>query len=150
SHASLRTTNARTPTRNALGVNIGAQSAGRSRYKRTTIGQTAVYYLARVLSFRPFCLLARHSYRAAESMSTDSILDEYPLPKRKIRWVGLVFFVLLHAVALIGTPLYIYYRGVTGPELALFAFFLVATGLSTTIGYHRLFAHGTFETSPVV
>jgi len=83
-------------------------------------------------------------------MSIDSTLDEYPLPKRGIRWVGLVFFVFLHGVALIGTPLYIHYRGVTGPELVLFAFFLVATGLSTTIGYHRLFAHGTFETSRVV
>ena len=83
-------------------------------------------------------------------MSTGTTIDEYPLPRRGIRWLGLVFFVFLHAVALIGTPLYIYYRGVSGPELALFAFFLVATGLSTTIGYHRLFAHGTFEAAPVV
>ena len=81
---------------------------------------------------------------------SDTVSLEYPLPKRRIRWVGLVFFVFLHGVALIGTPIYIYYRGVTGPELALFAFLLIATGLSTTIGYHRLFAHGAFQASPVV
>ena len=83
-------------------------------------------------------------------MNTDPISDEYPLPRRGIRWLGLIFFVFLHAVALIGTPLYVHYRAVTGPELALFAFFLLSTGLSTTIGYHRLFAHGTFEALPVV
>ena len=83
-------------------------------------------------------------------MNTSSIADAYPLPRRGIRWLGLVFFVFLHAVALIGTPVYVDRHGVTGPELALFAFFLVATGLSTTIGYHRLFAHGAFQASPVV
>src|SRR5215831_16816893 len=83
-------------------------------------------------------------------MTTDLTLDEYPLPMRGVRWLGLVFFIFLHAVALIGTPLYVYYRGVSGPELALFVFFLVATGMSTTIGYHRLFAHRTFAAAPVV
>jgi hypothetical protein len=52
-----------------------------------------------------------------------AIADNYPLPKRRIRWVGLVFFVFLHAVGLIGTPLYLYYYGITAPELALFFFF---------------------------
>ena len=72
------------------------------------------------------------------------------MPKRKVRWVGLIFFILLHAIALIGTPLYIYYRGITGPEIALFLGFCAATGLSITIGYHRLFAHSAFKASPVV
>ena len=83
-------------------------------------------------------------------MQANSIADEYPLPKRKVRWLGLIFFLVLHAVAIVGTPLYIYYRGVTVPELALFLFYLVATGMSVTMGYHRLFAHRTFETSSIV
>jgi stearoyl-CoA desaturase (delta-9 desaturase) len=82
--------------------------------------------------------------------ANSSIADEYPLPKRKVRWLGLIFFLVLHVVAIVGTPLYIYYRGVTGPELALLFFYLVATGMSVTMGYHRLFAHRTFETSSVV
>jgi len=75
---------------------------------------------------------------------------DYPLPTRKVRWPSLIFFVGLHIAGLVGTPLYIYYRGITAPEIALFLFFCVATGMSTTIGYHRLFAHGTFKASPIV
>jgi stearoyl-CoA desaturase (delta-9 desaturase) len=82
--------------------------------------------------------------------TAEPIADDYPLPKRRIRWLGLVFFVFLHVVGIVGTPLYIYYYGITAPELALFFFFLIATGMSTTIGYHRLFAHGTFKAVPAV
>jgi len=83
-------------------------------------------------------------------MDATAIADAYPLPKPRIRWLGLIFFVVLHVVGLVGTPLYIYYHGVTGPELALFLFYVVATGMATTLGYHRLFAHGTYKTGPVV
>ena len=83
-------------------------------------------------------------------LAYNAIADDYPLPKRRIRWVGLVFFVFLHVIGIVGTPLYVYYYGITVPELALFFVFLLATGMSTTIGYHRLFAHGTFKTVPVV
>jgi stearoyl-CoA desaturase (delta-9 desaturase) len=76
--------------------------------------------------------------------------DDYPLPKRKLRWRGIIFLSVIHVVGIIGTPLYIYYRGITTPELALFLFFVVATGMSTTLGYHRLFAHRTFQTSAPV
>jgi len=83
-------------------------------------------------------------------MTAAEISNAYPLPRRKIRWLGLIFFVILHVVGIVGTPLYIYYRGITGPELALFFFLLGATGMATTVGYHRLFAHSTFQTSPIV
>lgn len=76
--------------------------------------------------------------------------DDYPLPRPQVRWLGLVFFILIHVIAIVGTPLYIYYRGITAPELALFFFYLGATGMATTIGYHRLFAHRTFETSATI
>ena len=46
-----------------------------------------------------------------------AIAEDYPLPKRKVRWLGLIFFVFLHVVGIVGTPLYIYYRGITAPEL---------------------------------
>jgi stearoyl-CoA desaturase (Delta-9 desaturase) len=78
------------------------------------------------------------------------IADEYPLPKRKVRWLGLIFFVLLHVIGIVGTPLYIYYRGITAPELALFLLYAVATGMSITVGYHRLFAHRSYEASPIL
>jgi len=84
------------------------------------------------------------------SLEAISIADEYPLPKRRVRWVGLIFFIILHVIGLVGTPLYIYYRGITIPEIALFLGFCAATGLSITIGYHRLFAHSAFKASPIV
>jgi len=78
------------------------------------------------------------------------VSEDYPLPKRRVRWLGLIFFIILHVIAIIGTPLYIYYRGITAPELALFLFYAAATGMSITIGYHRLYAHSTFDASPIV
>jgi stearoyl-CoA desaturase (Delta-9 desaturase) len=79
-----------------------------------------------------------------------TITDDYPLPTRKVRWLGLVFFLILHVVAIVGTPLYVYYYGVSSSELVLFIFYLAATGMATTMGYHRLFAHAAFKVSPVV
>jgi stearoyl-CoA desaturase (delta-9 desaturase) len=84
------------------------------------------------------------------TMKAREIADAYPLPKRQVRWLGLIFFLILHVVGIVGTPFYIYYRGVTTPELALFIFYLFATGMSTTVGYHRLFAHASFKAAPIV
>ena len=53
-----------------------------------------------------------------------TIADDYPLPTRKVRWLGLVFFLILHVVGIVGTPLYIYYYGITLPASALFFVYL--------------------------
>ena len=76
--------------------------------------------------------------------------DDYPLPKRKIRWLGLIFFIVLHIVGIIGTPLYIYHHGVSWAEAVLFFAYCFLTGMAVTMGYHRLFAHGSYSASPVV
>jgi stearoyl-CoA desaturase (delta-9 desaturase) len=92
------------------------------------------------------------AYALSGSMGLEArqITDDYPLPRRKVNWAGLIFFIVVHVVGIVGTPLYIYYRGITAPEVALFFFFAVATGMSITMGYHRLFAHSTYKTSPFV
>jgi len=79
-----------------------------------------------------------------------AVAQDYPLPRPGVRWLGLVFFVVLHVVGIVGTPLYIYYHGITAAELGLFFFYLGATGMAITVGYHRLFAHGSFKASPIV
>jgi stearoyl-CoA desaturase (Delta-9 desaturase) len=84
------------------------------------------------------------------AIEASDVAADYPLPTRRVRWLGLVFFFLLHVVAIVGTPLYIYHYGITLGEVALFVAFAAATGMSVTIGYHRLFAHATFKSSPVV
>ena len=77
-------------------------------------------------------------------------MDEYPLPKPKIRWLGLIFFAIIHLVGIIGTPLYIFYRGLSTAEIILFSFYFIATSMAITVGYHRLFAHTTFKTNSFV
>ncbi len=77
-------------------------------------------------------------------------MGEYGLPKRKTKWAGVVLFAVLISCGVFGTPLYIYHRGLSAPELTLFLFYFFATGLSITVGYHRLFAHVTYKTNSVV
>ena len=71
---------------------------------------------------------------SAMTADAAAIADDYPLPKRKVRWLGLVFFIFLHVVGIVGTPLYIHYRGITTPELVLFFAYCAATGFSITMG----------------
>ena len=79
-----------------------------------------------------------------------TLADDYPLPRHRIRWLGLVFFVVLHVVGIVGTPLYVYHYGIAASEVALFVVYCGLTGMAVTMGYHRLFAHGTYDASTVV
>jgi stearoyl-CoA desaturase (Delta-9 desaturase) len=74
------------------------------------------------------------------------MLDQkYILNKR-----NLIFFGFVTACAVIGAPLYVYHYGLSTVEIGLFLFFTAATGMSITIGYHRLFAHRAFEAHPIL
>src|SRR3989344_618870 len=53
-------------------------------------------------------------------------------------------------IALIGAPLYIHRYGIAASEIFLLFFYVIATGLSVTMGYHRLFAHVTYKTNNLV
>lgn len=69
----------------------------------------------------------------------------YPIPERHTRWTGVIFFIVIHAVGIIGTPWYIFSFGVTRGEWILFWVYFICTSLSITVGYHRLFAHVTYK-----
>lgn len=62
-----------------------------------------------------------------------------------IRWTNSIFLIGTFLTTVIAVPLYIWHFGLDGFQIALFAFFLVSTGLSITLGYHRLFSHLTFK-----
>ncbi len=66
---------------------------------------------------------------------------------QKVNWVTLIFFVVTTGVALIGGPWYISKHGVSLFEILLTVFFIAATGLAITVGYHRLYAHATYKTN---
>lgn len=69
---------------------------------------------------------------------------------KKIIWVNVLFFTVTTLSALVGAPVYIYRSGIAPSEVLLFSFFMAATGLSITVGYHRFFAHATYKAHPVV
>jgi stearoyl-CoA desaturase (Delta-9 desaturase) len=62
-----------------------------------------------------------------------------------IDWVTTVLFSSTFAVAVIGVPLYGWLVGYSLASWAWFAVFLIATGLSITAGYHRLWSHRSYQ-----
>jgi len=82
-------------------------------------------------------------------MHTDKLLDSsaalLPFRRWQIRWESIAFLGLIHAVACVGTPWYIATHVVSRAEWALFGMYMLATGFSITVGYHRLFAHAAFR-----
>lgn len=53
-------------------------------------------------------------------------------------------------ITLVGVPLYVGHFGISASEILLVVFYVMATGLSITVGYHRLFAHVTYKTGSLV
>jgi stearoyl-CoA desaturase (delta-9 desaturase) len=85
-------------------------------------------------------------------MQNSEMTTQPPLtrPPSFIHWVNAMFLSSTALVALVGLPLHIYYFGTSWSLIGVFVFFLVATGLSITGGYHRLFAHRSYEAKSMV
>lgn len=66
-------------------------------------------------------------------------------PKPPLELINTLIFSLTLAVALIGVPWWGLTHGFKPATWAVFAFFLVANGMSITGGYHRLWAHRTYD-----
>ena len=77
-------------------------------------------------------------------------MNSEPHSVRKNIWINIIFFAVTTLGGVLGVPIYYHYYGVTAGEIALALFFASATGLSITVGYHRLFSHATFKANPVV
>lgn len=71
-------------------------------------------------------------------------------PAPGVNWRNLLFIGGTGLIALVGSPLYLWKYGISFSEMALFAFYMTATGLSVTIGYHRLFTHANFKANNFV
>ncbi len=70
------------------------------------------------------------------------------IPFKRVNWVNSSFLMGTTLVALIGIPIYLYNYGwsyMDGLQWGMFAFYMIATGLSITMGYHRLFSHLSFK-----
>lgn len=64
---------------------------------------------------------------------------------KSVYWPNGLFLFGTFFLALSGVPSYLWHQGLSAFQLGLFVFFFVATGLSITLGYHRLFSHLTFQ-----
>jgi len=64
-----------------------------------------------------------------------------------IRLTNSIFLIGTFLTTITAVPLYIWHFGLSGFQISLFWFFLISTGLSITLGYHRLFSHLTFKAS---
>ena len=71
-------------------------------------------------------------------------------PAAPINWVTLAMFVATTAAAVVLVPWYGFAHGYRASEWIWFAAFLSTNELAITCGYHRLFAHSTYEARPAL
>jgi len=64
-----------------------------------------------------------------------------------VRWLNSVFLIGTFLLSVTAAPLYLWRAGLNSFQAGLFIFFFIATGLSITLGYHRLFSHLSFKAS---
>jgi stearoyl-CoA desaturase (delta-9 desaturase) len=67
------------------------------------------------------------------------------IPTGRIDWINTAFLAAISLLAVIAAPIYLWHHGLSPLLLALFVFYVIATGMSITLGYHRLFAHLSFK-----
>ncbi len=74
---------------------------------------------------------------------------QIPLIKRipwdRVNWTTSIFLAIINTLAVTAVPLYLWFFGLDWFQFGLFMFFYIATGLSITLGYHRLFSHLSFK-----
>jgi len=67
------------------------------------------------------------------------------LPRERINWLTSSFLIGTAILTVTALPIYLWYFGVDWFQLVMFFGFIAVTGFSITAGYHRLFAHKSFE-----
>ncbi len=69
----------------------------------------------------------------------------FRLPASRINWVTSSFLMGTALCTVTAVPWYLWTNGLDWFQLGMFSVFFIATGLSITLGYHRLFAHLAFK-----
>ena len=67
------------------------------------------------------------------------------IPFHRVNWTNTAFLSVITLVGVVGAPLYLWFHDLGWQMWGLFAFYVIATGLSITLGYHRLFSHLSFK-----
>jgi len=69
----------------------------------------------------------------------------FRIPSTRINWTNSSFLIGTFVITCTAVPVYLWNYGVDAFQISMFLAFVVATGLSITLGYHRLFAHMSFQ-----
>ncbi len=67
-----------------------------------------------------------------------------------IIWLNVAVFALTFIIAVVGTPLWAIYHGFDWIQLLMLVVAFSFCGLSITAGYHRLWAHKTYQAHPAI
>lgn len=67
------------------------------------------------------------------------------IPLERVDWINTGFLFMISLLAVIAAPIYLWYNGLNGFLAGMFAFYALSTGMSITLGYHRLFSHLSFK-----
>lgn len=69
----------------------------------------------------------------------------FRLPATRINWTTSSFLIGTAIISVTAVPLYLWHYGIDTFQVVMFFAFAIATGLSITLGYHRLFSHLAFK-----
>ena len=72
------------------------------------------------------------------------------MEKPPIIWTNVLVFALTFIIAAVGIPAYEIMVGFTWQEIVATILCLGYCGMSITAGYHRLWAHKTYEAHPIM
>ncbi len=67
------------------------------------------------------------------------------IPFHRIHWLTSSFLIGTFILTITAVPLYLWHFGLDWFQVAMFFVFFCVTGLSITLGYHRLFSHLSFK-----
>jgi stearoyl-CoA desaturase (delta-9 desaturase) len=68
----------------------------------------------------------------------------------KINWLNTIFLIATPVIGIIGTVLLCYFDMVKWQTWLFFGVYVFLTALAITAGYHRLFAHKSYQAHPVI
>jgi stearoyl-CoA desaturase (delta-9 desaturase) len=67
------------------------------------------------------------------------------IPFHRVNWVNTSFLFVITTLGVIAAPIFLIMYDMNWIMWSLFTFYMIATGLSITLGYHRLFSHLSFK-----
>lgn len=67
------------------------------------------------------------------------------IPFHRVNWVNTTFLFVITFIGVVAAPIFLFKYDLNWIMWSMFAFYMMATGLSITLGYHRLFSHLSFK-----